>query len=108
MVSRETSVCSKCGGENLRRNQRYCHACHAAYMRENRHRYIEHTKKWPERARAYVKVKRAIGWGVLERKPCEVCGLKPAEGHHDDYTQPLVVRWLCKQCHADEHYGAAA
>lgn len=32
---------------------------------------------------------------------CEGCGLpKRLEKHHPDYSQPLLVVWLCKPCHA--------
>lgn len=49
------------------------------------------------------KVGLALRRGKLERQPCEVCGERPAEAHHDDYTRPLDVRWLCKQHHLEHH-----
>lgn len=36
--------------------------------------------------------------GVLVRQPCEVCGSK-AQAHHNDYSKPLEVRWLCPLHH---------
>lgn len=38
----------------------------------------------------------------LIRQPCEVCGAK-ADGHHDDYSKPLQVRWLCRKHHREVH-----
>jgi len=39
----------------------------------------------------------------LERQPCEVCGAQKAQAHHDDYSKPLDVRWLCTTHHAEWH-----
>lgn len=40
---------------------------------------------------------------VLTRQPCEVCGSEKAQAHHDDYSKPLDVRWLCTTHHAEWH-----
>jgi hypothetical protein len=44
-------------------------------------------------------VRNAIKAGRLERKPCEVCGDLEVQAHHDDYSQPLKVRWVCVAHH---------
>jgi hypothetical protein len=42
-------------------------------------------------------------WGLLEPQPCEVCGAKSVEMHHDNYNAPLSVRWLCFRHHRMAH-----
>lgn len=56
--------------------------------------------------KAHGAVRAAIKSGALVRQPCEVCGSAPAHGHHDDYTRPLEVRWLCQTHHAEAHRGS--
>ncbi len=66
-------------------------------------------KKWqalnPHKRAASTAVNNAIRLGKLSKsKACESCGQTGRiEGHHDDYTKPLEVRWLCPQCHASWH-----
>jgi len=55
----------------------------------------------PERHRVRGDVKTAILQGKLVRPDhCEDCGGTPVHSHHDDYSKPLEVRWLCPKCHA--------
>ena len=51
-------------------------------------------------------VGNAVRDGVITKQYfCSVCGIDNVRihGHHDDYAQPLTVRWLCSQCHNDWH-----
>lgn len=52
---------------------------------------------------ARQRVREALDAGRMARRPCEVCGATKAEAHHDDYTRPLEVRWLCPTHHAAAH-----
>jgi ribosomal protein S27AE len=57
---------------------------------------------------AYAAVKRALRSGDIKRKPCEACGNAKAEAHHEDYSKPLDVQWLCRRCHFRHHAGKAS
>ena len=55
------------------------------------------------RARARSYAKEYLARGRLNRQPCEVCGSGKVEMHHEDYSRPLHVRWLCRPCHLRLH-----
>lgn len=57
----------------------------------------------PDKYAARTAVGNAIRDGRLLRCPCEVCGAVKAEAHHDDYSKPLDVRWLCVKHHRARH-----
>lgn len=56
----------------------------------------------PAKKAATDAVSNAIRDGRLVRQPCECCGAW-AQAHHDDYSKPLDVRWLCPKHHAEWH-----
>ena len=59
----------------------------------------------PEKRRARKAVANALKSGDI-RKPvvCTDCLLqKMLDAHHSDYSKPLDVTWLCRQCHANTH-----
>jgi ribosomal protein S27AE len=74
-------------------------------MEAHKKRTSEYKKANRERVRANAAVKRAVDKGLLSRLSCEQCGNKNTVGHHDDYSKPLVVRWLCQRCHMKHHHG---
>ncbi len=59
--------------------------------------------KYKDEVIARYKVANALKMGVLTKQPCELCGEKKADAHHDDYNKPLEVRWLCRRCHINWH-----
>ena len=54
-----------------------------------------------EKQTAREKLNQAVKKGEIIPEPCH-CGLK-AEAHHDDYSKPLKVKWLCRSHHASYH-----
>ena len=59
--------------------------------------------KYPERYLAFLLVKKALRSGKLTRNPCEKCGSENVLGHHEDYSRPLDVNWLCLKHHNEIH-----
>ncbi len=57
----------------------------------------------PQKIKARRIVSHAIRDGKLIRPShCESCSKKRfVEAHHKDYSKPLVVNWLCKECHKE-------
>lgn len=70
----------------------------AAIIRNKRY-YARHRRK----CIAHTLVYQAIKKGTLSKQPCEVCGNTTVHAHHEDYSQPLNVRWLCQTHHYAEH-----
>lgn len=66
---------------------------------------VSYYKRYPLKYAAQVITHNAIRDGKLIRaNSCSVCkSTKSIEGHHDDYTKPLSVRWLCVACHKEWH-----
>jgi len=53
--------------------------------------------------RAKQIVRRAVNAGILERGRCAVCGDDCVDAHHEDYSRPLAVAWLCRRHHREIH-----
>ena len=79
---------------------------------------FEHKKKTKERMDRYRTKKenqlkdiarsaviKAVNRGKLFRpEECSECKNKCVpQAHHDDYSKPLQVRWLCRGCHMNFH-----
>lgn len=95
----------KCGNRNAP-SKRYCAECHAGYMRTWRLTHpLTGSQRLKDRVRSLANAAQKDG--RLTPQPCEVCGIEPAEKHHDDYDKPLTVRWLCRPHHLELHRCAS-
>ena len=61
--------------------------------------------KYPWRYKANTAVNNAVKDGKLVKPlTCSECGSDGMiHGHHDNYAEPLIVRWLCARCHSAWH-----
>jgi hypothetical protein len=107
-----------------------CKECNKLDVRENRNKNIEyyreydktrlskpnridsiqkHQKKYKQKY-PYKKIATsAIAYLIKTKKiikpaSCEICNeTGRIHGHHDDYSKPYEVRWLCVRCHINWH-----
>jgi len=75
---------------------------------DGKERFLRNSKKWASmnwNARhAHIVVSNAVRDGKLAVQPCERCGRADnIHAHHEDYTKPLDVNWLCRDCHGVRH-----
>ncbi len=90
----------------------------------NKEKHVQYTREWrknnPVKAKAHSNknyathkhihrvhgsIYNAVSSGKLI-KPlfCELCGKEELlHGHHEDYNNRLLVKWLCRNCHALMH-----
>jgi hypothetical protein len=77
--------------------------------RKQNKKYMEYKKFWElnnkEKISIQGKLRRAIKKGiVIKSKFCKECGKETKLfGHHDNYSEPLKVIWLCSSCHGILH-----
>lgn len=59
----------------------------------------------PEKRKAHWRINNALRKKhIVKPTICSVCEVESlVHGHHDDYSKPLEVRWLCAFCHGAVH-----
>ena len=67
-------------------------------------------RRWVEKNKnkkiAEYTVTNAVRDGRLVKMPCICCGSTTrVHGHHEDYTKPLEVMWLCPKHHSILHFA---
>ncbi len=53
--------------------------------------------------KAHKAVSKALLSGKLDAQPCCICGKLKVQPHHEDYTKPLDIVWLCPRHHQWRH-----
>lgn len=109
------SSCKECVKTNVSANRRERFEQYSAYERRRYKENIERRKNlqikaadWrkqnPEAYKAQTAVSNAVRDGRLFKEPCMFCGTtENIHAHHNSYSRPLDVVWLCAKCHHRMH-----
>lgn len=77
------------------------------WKESNREKVRASCKRWreanPEKARCHRLVNEAVNRGLLKKFSCHICGDQDSQAHHEDYSKPLEVVWLCNKHHKERH-----
>jgi predicted Zn-dependent protease len=128
-----TKACKRCGAEkplaDFYKNDSSCKRCRCDLVTKRRrenpavqayercrakqpHRRalsISQTKKWRAEHKEKYIAQNAVNNAIRDRRlnrgtHCQQCNSEEwLHAHHDDYTKPLEVRWLCAMCHHRHH-----
>jgi hypothetical protein len=102
-------ACRDCESEKYMANRDSILSKRRAHYIKNSERIRSRVKSYildnPEKRSAHTAIERAVKFGRMERpRLCSSCGdpCTPV-AHHEDYSRPLDVEWLCVKCHTRLH-----
>lgn len=95
------------GVQRFRWNCRRCTAERGRASKANFGGAAAYRNRWAknnrEKHHAHKVVEYALKSGSLIRQPCERCGSPKSQAHHEDYSKPREVMWLCPKHHHERH-----
>jgi hypothetical protein len=93
--------CPKCGEHDwFYGSKAFCRGCRDI---------LRQSPEFLQKRTAQQALKSAVRDGKLVRQPCEACAKNghvqygTSHGHHEDYSKPLEVIWLCSLHHRWVH-----
>ena len=84
---------------------------YAKHGRKRADNYLDIIIFWrknnPEKIKVMDKVYYLVKKGLINRPlECSICGRKARiYAHHEDYTKPFEIIWVCGSCHKNIHLG---
>lgn len=93
--------------EYYNQNREYCLNYRKKWRIKNKAKHSTWVERWRQnnlhKKYAHGVLERAVAKGIVLRGVCEICGKDKVDGHHDNYSKPLSVRWLCRKHHKEYH-----
>lgn len=102
------SRCKKCNREDVIEYDKktgYHNRYQKDWAKTHRQELNEYRKRPEVRIRSFANdyISNRIKKGIIIRQPCALCSTPQGEAHHPDYAQPLLIIWLCGDCHRKVH-----
>ena len=81
------------------------------WRQKNKDKIAEYRRNWAKKewkkkvsnlkrkSKVRQKTRYLLKYGNLTRDICAICGKENAEIHHENYDEPFVIIWLCKEHH---------
>lgn len=95
--------------KNILRMRKYRRARLEALRLHAQKRYLVRKKKSVSNHSSTIRtqLKSAVEKGTIKKlKHCERCGsTRTIDGHHEYYSNPFNITWLCRSCHLRRHRG---
>ena len=92
--------------ENKEQYRAYQKGYHSTYEDVNQ---AARMRKWRQKNPKKHCIRSTINYyrqqRLITQEPCAICGNIKTECHHFDYSLPLCVVHLCKECHRKIHSG---
>lgn len=105
--------CKDCSRKDISLNRGLKIEYYRKYDRDRGNRqpswYLKsYRSKNPEKYKAHCALNNAVRDGRVKKGTCLVCKDVNVHGHHEDYTKPLDVIWLCASHHMEAHARKAS
>lgn len=79
------------------------HPSKKRYIKNHKEYYTQYFKEYRKINKDKVNARNRAKFFSLDDKKCEDCGNKAVDRHHEDYSKPLEIKFLCKKCHKKIH-----
>lgn len=109
-MKKDRNICKACDSrravEWARKNRQKKRDANNRHHKKISSKRAAQTARWRQRHplayKAHIAVNSALRSGSLLRQSCCICGAK-GHAHHDDYSKPLDIIWLCHSHHMERH-----
>lgn len=95
--------CKDCEHERYIKRSKYL----KEYRIKNKKYFLNKWREWESKNHKQYLVNQKTDYAIrtfkIKKESCSVCGNKESYAHHDDYSKPFDVIWLCRTHHGERH-----
>ena len=98
------TYCKECFRKRIKSSENNHSERFREYQREYQRKYhssYQISKKEKPKYLCRKKTEWLVRSGKIKKENCRLCGNQKSEAHHEDYSKPLEIQWLCKKHHAE-------